>query len=203
MLSALTKYGLIEVAGEGEARLSELAMRILYPDPPEDRAAAMEEAGFKPTIFSELREKWPSHPPSDDALRSHLIRRGFSEAALEQVIQFYREIIDIAKPRPIAQTLPVQSEQKEERMSPAAQTAIAAPPQAPPASVTAPPLAARPFTLAFDGDVLSGSIAIRSVRDIDRLMKVLQAQKGAFEAMVEDPEEELQTMPDEADTKSA
>ena len=46
----------------------------------------------------------------------------------------------------------------------------------------------KPFTVAFDGAVLTGSIAIRSVREIDRLMKVLQAQKAAFEAMQDDEE---------------
>lgn len=49
---------------------------------------------------------------------------------------------------------------------------------------TLPP--GKPFTVAFDGALLTGTIAIRSVRDIDRLMRVLQAQKAAFEAMADD-----------------
>lgn len=47
----------------------------------------------------------------------------------------------------------------------------------------------KPFTVAFDGTVLTGSMAIRSVRDIDRLMKVLNAQKAAFLAMQDDDDE--------------
>jgi hypothetical protein len=44
----------------------------------------------------------------------------------------------------------------------------------------------KPFTVACDGTILTGTAAIRSVRDIDRLMKVLQAQKAAFDAMEDD-----------------
>jgi len=45
------------------------------------------------------------------------------------------------------------------------------------------------FSVAFDGSVLTGSINIRSVRDFDRYMKVLQAQRVALEAMEEDEHE--------------
>ena len=64
----------------------------------------------------------------------------------------------------------------------------APPPPMPQATALPPALPGRPFTIAFDGMVLSGTIAIRSSRDIDRLMKVLAAQKGAFEAMEDDDE---------------
>ena len=49
----------------------------------------------------------------------------------------------------------------------------------------------RPFSVNFDGKSLTGLIAITSAKDIDRLVKVLQAQKAAFEAM-EDDEEDAQ-----------
>jgi hypothetical protein len=47
-------------------------------------------------------------------------------------------------------------------------------------------LGGKPFVIGFDGSTLSGQLAIRSVRDIERLIRVLQAQKVAFEAMEED-----------------
>jgi hypothetical protein len=40
-------------------------------------------------------------------------------------------------------------------------------------------------------------MAIRSVRDIDRLMKVLQAQKAAFEAMQDLDDDEFEPSPDD------
>src|SRR3954451_13518249 len=74
--------------------------------------------------------------------------------------------------------------------------AIQAPvPTAPPASalvgqqsVLALPRG-KPFTVAFDGSVLTGMMALQSVRDIERLMKVLQAQKAAFEAMQDEEDD--------------
>ena len=52
-----------------------------------------------------------------------------------------------------------------------------------------PPVATvsgKPFSVAFDGTVLTGSINIRSTRDFDRYLKVLRAQRAALEAMEED-----------------
>jgi hypothetical protein len=64
-----------------------------------------------------------------------------------------------------------------------------APASVPPFAAGTPPIsAARPFTVNFDGRSLTGSIAITSAKDIDRLVKVLQAQKAAFEAMEDDDE---------------
>jgi hypothetical protein len=62
--------------------------------------------------------------------------------------------------------------------------------------VTAPPAplaSGRPFNVAFDGDVLTGTIAVRTVRDLERLIKVLNAQKAAMEAMQEDDGEDHDT----------
>lgn len=42
------------------------------------------------------------------------------------------------------------------------------------------------FNVTFDGVVITGTMALRSVKDIDRLVKVLNAQKAALEAMQDD-----------------
>ena len=183
MLSALNKYGLIELVDDGEARISDLAMRIMFPDNSEEKRAALEVAAFKPSVFAEIREKWPDRPPGDDSLRSFLVRKGFTESALEQVIQFYREIIDMA---------PAHEPAKDSPPPPVIQEVAMSNPSVAQAVMTnlPPPLpVGKPFTVAFDGAVLTGSIAIRSVREIDRLMKVLQAQKAAFEAMQDDDDD--------------
>ncbi|MCM5556724.1 hypothetical protein [Pleomorphomonas sp. JP5] len=158
-------------------------MRILYPHEPEEKAAALQEAAFKPALFNELREKWPDRAPSDEALRSYLTRNGFSQGALDQVIQFYRETLDIASASEPADNdgrhAPIIKDASME-------TAPAIAPVVPAPVPTPPPLAGRPFTVSFDGSTLTGTLAIRSVRDIDRLIKVLQAQKAALEAMIDD-----------------
>jgi hypothetical protein len=177
-ISAITKYGLIEALGDGEVRLTDLAMRILYPHTDEERQKALQEAAFKPALFSEIHEKWPDRPPSDENLRSFLLRNGFSQGALDQVIQFYRETIDIASAAQTVHDSPPSHPGKEVHMS-APQSGAPAPREPFPS----PAMSSKPFTVAFDGTVLSGTISLRTVRDIDRLIKVLTAQKAAIEAM--------------------
>jgi hypothetical protein len=190
-LSALGKYGLLEAAGDGEARVSDLAMKILYPHDPQEKQDALQEAAYRPALFAKLREKWPYRPPSDESLRSYLVREGFSSAAVDQVIQFYRETLDIAGVRPQEHDSAL-AQNKEPPVSNLAQ-AVPSPTTAAPMP-TPPP--GKPFTVAFDGSVLTGVMAIKSVRDIDRLVKVLEAQKAAFQAM-EDEWDAVELPPDE------
>src|SRR5688572_26930584 len=57
MLSALGKYGLLEQAGDGEAKVSPLAMTILYPHDATEKREALQKAAFRPALFAKLREK--------------------------------------------------------------------------------------------------------------------------------------------------
>ena len=194
-LSALGKFGLIENASDGEARITDLAMRILFPHTPEEKQAALEEAAFKPVLFAELREKWPDRAPTDESLRSYLVRRGFSEGALEQVIQFYRETLDIAVPKVGLQASPAENKNPGVQMSDAPLAASVIAPTA-----TSAALSGRPFNVSYDGAILTGTLALRSPRDIDRLVKVLNAQKAAMEAMAEDEDSDG---PDDEDRTQA
>ena len=86
VLSAMTKYGLMEDAGDKELRVSDLSDSILFPNEAQEKIRSVAEAATKPALFAEIREKWPNHPPSDENLRSYLMRRGFSQGALDNVI---------------------------------------------------------------------------------------------------------------------
>lgn len=191
ILSALGKYGLIESVGDGEARISDITMRILFPDNPEEKRQAIEEAAFKPAIFAEIREKWPERAPSDEGLRSFLTRKSFTEDAVKQVIQFYRETIDMVPAKempqaPSAVAQPMEPPMQEATLSQSGAASALAPNLVLNQGNATAPSTQKPFTVAFDGSLLTGSIAIRSIRDIDRLMKVLEAQKAAFQAMADD-----------------
>jgi hypothetical protein len=50
-LSALAKYGLLEAAEGGEARVTDLAVRILFPHDDREKQGAVLEASLKPVIF--------------------------------------------------------------------------------------------------------------------------------------------------------
>ena len=175
-LSALGKYGLIEAGQDGEARVTQLAMRILFAESSEEKRAAITEAAFKPALFAELRDKWPDRPPSNESLRSFLIRRGVSEGALDQVIQFYRETIDIATSAGEAHDSSTSPTDSGDQMTgkPASPTPSGVLPNG------------RPFSIAFDGTMVTGTLALSSIKDIERLIKVLNAQKAAMVAMQDD-----------------
>lgn len=95
-ISALQKYGLLERSGE-ELRVSERALRILHPHPPEERGAAIRQAALEPPLFAELNDRFPGRIPSDDLLRNYLIRNGFAPSAVTAVITAYRETSEMAE----------------------------------------------------------------------------------------------------------
>lgn len=182
MLSALAKYGLIESVGDGEAKVSDLAMRILFPEDAGEKAKALKEASLKPALFAEIKEKWPDRAPSDESLRIHLVRNGFAQGAVDSVIQIYRDTIDMVGSTPVVNNPPPPPPGDREDPSmydtPNTNNVDRRPP--PPAP---PPTPGRPFAVTFDGASLTGSFAIQDPKDIDRLINVLKAQKVAFDSV--------------------
>jgi len=183
LMSALGKYGLIESVGGGEARVSDIALRILFPHDNEEKVSAMREAALRPSLFSEIKEKWPDRAPSEESLRSHLVRNGFSQGALDQVIQVYRETVESIN---LWQQEGVEAYQND-IPSPVAQSEQKLPIPSVSAALESK-VSDKPFSLSFDGTVLEGVIALKTVKDIDRLIKVLHAQRAAMIAMQDDDE---------------
>lgn len=95
VLSAISKYGLLEDAGDKELKVSDLADAILFPHESDEKVSALAKAANKPALFAEIDEKWPDRPPTDENLRSYLMRRGFSQGALDNVITCYRETMEL------------------------------------------------------------------------------------------------------------
>ena len=69
VLSAISKYGLLEDAGYKELRVSDLTDSILFPDNLEEKTAALQKAANSPVLFAEINEKWPDRPPGDGLAR--------------------------------------------------------------------------------------------------------------------------------------
>lgn len=89
ILSDLGQYGLLEKAGKNEVRVSRGAVEILHPDTSADKARAVLDAVNRPILFQELRERFPDAVPSEAALRSYLLKRGFTDSALPSAIRSY------------------------------------------------------------------------------------------------------------------
>lgn len=89
-LATLAHYGLVEKAGKGELKVTQLAVDIIAPDTPQARNAALIEAAFAPQVFADLRERFGTHF-SETALESYLLRANFQNIAIRPVIKSYSE----------------------------------------------------------------------------------------------------------------
>jgi hypothetical protein len=91
MLSALSKYGLLEGRGD-ETRVSDLAVALIAhaPGTPE-RMDALKQASAMPELFAELDERFPDGKVSDQAIRSYLLTSKFIPSAADAVIRSYRD----------------------------------------------------------------------------------------------------------------
>ena len=91
VLSALTKYGLLEGRGE-ETRVTDLALAIVAHEPgAPERVKALITASEMPAIFAELDGKFPGGKASESALRSYLLTMKFIPEAADTAIRAYRE----------------------------------------------------------------------------------------------------------------
>lgn len=90
-LATLAHYGLIEKAGKGQTRVTQLAVDILHPESEEARRKALLESAYSPAIFAEIRDRFHDGPPSEGALRSWLMRENFLDRAIGPVVSAYME----------------------------------------------------------------------------------------------------------------
>lgn len=91
MLANLLHYGLVEKAGKGGVKVSALAVDILHPENEATRKTALYRSAFEPSLFSELQSKFPDGTASENAIKSYLMREGFSDVAVEPAISSFLE----------------------------------------------------------------------------------------------------------------
>lgn len=92
-ISSLIKYGLLDKA-KGGYRVSQRAMAILYPESDSDLRGALAEAARKPDLFRDMFERWAVRP-SEDSLRSYLVRAGFNLNAVDNVARAFYATHDL------------------------------------------------------------------------------------------------------------
>jgi hypothetical protein len=103
-LAALRKYGLFEDGGNGDLRLSSLAINILHhPTDSPERLAALREAAMAPELFNELQATYGDS--SDESIRSYLMtRKGFSDTGADAAVKAFRDTQETARLRDMATT---------------------------------------------------------------------------------------------------
>lgn len=92
VLSAVQKYGLLDREGD-EFKISQRGVQYLHPESAEERRQTIQDAAQEPKLFAELDERFSGGPASDDLIRNHLIRKGFSVSAASTALLSYRETL--------------------------------------------------------------------------------------------------------------
>lgn len=95
LISALSKYGLLEGHGD-KLRVSALGqdLSLHRPEDPE-YATAVETAAFTPALFRDLHNQYPHGLPSEHSVRVQLIKSGFNEKSVDSVLRVYRDTLDL------------------------------------------------------------------------------------------------------------
>jgi hypothetical protein len=99
IISALIKFGLLIKSSEEDLKLSERAMSLVAARNVEEHAGALMDAFRSATLFEEMLPEFPldGPVPEDEALRVYLIRKGFIESAIPQVIQSFRDSFELVR----------------------------------------------------------------------------------------------------------
>jgi hypothetical protein len=105
-LSALKKYGLLE--GDSESlRLSEDALTVIHdPSGTPARADAMRRMALKPGLFQELRNQFGAGIPSEENLRSYLLKKKFIPSAASSASRAYRDTMELVEEDSAGYTAP-------------------------------------------------------------------------------------------------
>lgn len=89
-ISALKKFALLEGDERKGMRVSDLAVRILYPSGAKDQVASLQEAALAPELFQMLYNDF--RDGSDEAIRHHLINKlDFAPQGANQLIAAFRD----------------------------------------------------------------------------------------------------------------
>lgn len=92
-LAALAQFGLVERAGKGEIRVTSRARAILHPDSPTEKRSELQAAALEPSLFRELKDRWPDVSPPEEAVISYFNRRGFNPSAIRPAARAYLQTL--------------------------------------------------------------------------------------------------------------
>lgn len=176
-ISALLKYGLLEKADK-KVHVSERAMSIIAPHNEQERQKALGDAAFAPTLFNDLRERFLGGVPSDDKLRSYLLRKNFSSSALDRVVRSYRETIELVTEEAGDYNDESQSAEPDTMREPSEHSSQ-------PRLRPTPPPRGTPFRVALEGDAIEGTFRLTTPEEVDKLVKILQLNKVMIAPILE------------------
>ncbi len=89
VLGALNQYGLVEVTAKGQTRVTQTAEEIFIGFPEEVKRGAVSKAGRAPTLFREIYDKYDGDVPGENAIRSFLFQKGFTNDGVEKALKSF------------------------------------------------------------------------------------------------------------------
>ena len=194
-ISALLKFGLL-TKQNGQVLVSKRGMAIIAPEDDREKREAIAAAVQAFPLFKELHDRFLGVVPSDDKLRSFLLRKSFSSRALEKVLRAYRETIELVSDLTGEYDAPPLEEDVPAKMA----HQISSVENVHPAR--SPPTVARgvPFRVAVEGDTIEVSGRLTTPEQVEKLVKILELNKvmitpvdGGFDTECTDDEEGRKT----------
>ena len=179
LIAAVSRYGLFEGRGD-QTKVTDLAVKILaHETGDEARTNAVLAAARSPSLFHEISERFHGNSPSDQALRSYLLTRGFTIRGAEGVIHSFRETEEF-----VASEKKALASTTEEIENPVDQQSVSYPVETtekPDTSMPSPGSSGVPTISMSDEGLIMSAGVITSMSEFDRLMKRLHAGKALLE----------------------
>lgn len=88
-IASLIQYGLLDKHAKNEVKVSRVAEAILHPDDQTQKEENLQVSAYMPSLFADLRERFPGGVPSESNLKSYLLKQGFSDRAVGPAIRAY------------------------------------------------------------------------------------------------------------------
>jgi hypothetical protein len=89
VLGAMNQYGLIDNTSKGQCRVTELAETALHGFPEAEKIGAIQRAARSPGLFGAIYDEFGEGIESEHAIRSFLIKRGFTDSGVESALQSF------------------------------------------------------------------------------------------------------------------
>jgi hypothetical protein len=91
ILGALNQYDLIENVSKGQVRVTQTAEEIFHGYPEDVKLAALNKAGSSPTLYSDIYERFEGDVPGENAVRSFLFQKGFTNEGVDRALRAFLE----------------------------------------------------------------------------------------------------------------
>jgi hypothetical protein len=91
ILGALNQYDLIANTSKGQLRVTKTAEDILHGFPDDVKREALRKAGHAPALFQAIYDRFEGHVPGENAVRSFLFQKGFTNEGVEKALRAFLE----------------------------------------------------------------------------------------------------------------